>query len=136
MHRIALRHGQAITASQIEQIAAGAALDFEEGHWRDVERSRALLDRMIGERRRIYGVTTGYGPLAGTWVDAEASAQLQRGLVYHLSAGTGPLLSPQEVRAIMAARAATVARGHSAIRPDTARYIASSAALPGGRFHA
>lgn len=107
-----------ITLQQLEAVALGASLEFSPEHWQQVANCREFLEQLITEKRRIYGVTTGYGPLANTYVDTQASAQLQQGLVYHLTSGTGPLLSKAQTRAIMAARAATLARGHSAIRPQ------------------
>lgn len=81
-------------------------------------RARDLLDRLVGEERLIYGVTTGYGPLATEHVGPARSAELQRNLVYHLAAGAGPPLSAEHTRAVMAARAASLSRGHSALRPE------------------
>lgn len=123
MSAIHLDLDQALTPEQVERIAHGASLNLSDRHWQAVDACRDYLDQLIGERRRIYGVTTGYGPLANTYVDTAASAQLQRGLVYHLSSGTGPLYRPHEVRAIMAARAATVAQGHSGIRPQSLQLV-------------
>jgi len=103
----------------IEAIALGAPLELKPYHWQRVRRCHQFLNQLIDQRARIYGVTTGYGPLADTYVDPDASAELQRGLVYHLCAGTGPLLKPTQVRAIIAERVITLAQGHSAVHPDT-----------------
>ena len=73
------------------------------------------LRRMVEERRRIYGVTTGYGPLASHAVTPEHAEELQRNLIYHLASGVGAPLSERHVRATMAARAASLARGYSGI---------------------
>ncbi len=43
--------------------------------------AHALLQRMVHERRRIYGVTTGYGPLASHPVTPEHAEELQRNLL-------------------------------------------------------
>jgi len=80
-----------------------------------MQAAHALLARMVHERRRIYGVTTGYGPLASHPVTPEHAEELQRHLLYHLASGVGRPLSDAHVRATMAARAASLARGHSGI---------------------
>jgi tyrosine ammonia-lyase len=80
-----------------------------------MEASQALLTRMVEERRCIYGVTTGYGPLASHPVTPEHAALLQRHLVYHLCSGVGRPLSPVHTRAMLVARASTLARGHSGV---------------------
>lgn len=77
--------------------------------------SHAMLARMVEERRRIYGVTTGYGPLASHPVTPEHAELLQRNLVYHLCSGVGRPLSPIHTRAMMVARASSIARGYSGI---------------------
>ena len=123
MPRIQLQANTSLTLSELEAIALGAKLELSESHWQAVARCREFLDQLIAAKRRIYGVTTGYGPLANTYVDTEASAQLQQGLVHHLTSGTGPLLKKEQVRAIMAARAVTLARGHSAIRPEALQLL-------------
>lgn len=119
MKTIHLEHGHSLTLDQLEAVAHGARLELSQGHRDDVARCRDFLEQLIDERRRIYGVTTGYGPLANTYVDTTASAELQRGLVYHLSSGTGPQLQKHQVRAIMASRVAALAQGHSAVKPAT-----------------
>jgi tyrosine ammonia-lyase len=81
--------------------------------------SEALLRRFVDERRRIYGVTTGYGPQAGYHVAPEGADRLQRNLLYHLATGVGTPLSPQLTRAMMIARVANLARGHSGIGQPT-----------------
>ena len=77
--------------------------------------AHATLARMVEERRRIYGVTTGYGPLASHPVTPEHAELLQRHLVYHLCSGVGKPLSARHTRAMIAARAASLARGFSGI---------------------
>ena len=80
--------------------------------------SEAMLDRLVADRRAIYGVTTGYGPLADRQVDPAQGEQLQRKLVYHLASGVGAPLPPAAARAVMLARRMTLARGLSAVRPE------------------
>jgi tyrosine ammonia-lyase len=88
-----------------------------------VERSRGWLEAAVAEGQLIYGVTTGYGPLATRHICPEQSADLQRNLVYHLASGVGAPLSPRQTRAIMLARANSLAQGHSAIRLSSLRLL-------------
>lgn len=87
-------------------------------------RSEALIARAVDERRAIYGVTTGYGPLAGHQVDPAHGPALQRNLVYHLASGVGAPLAPAEARAVVVARLAALSRGLSAVRPDLLLWLA------------
>ncbi len=85
--------------------------------------SRARLDTLVAERCLIYGVTTGYGPLANRHIDPARSADLQRNLIYHLASGVGEPFSARQTRALMVARANSLAQGHSAIRLETLRLL-------------
>lgn len=91
-----------------------------------VERMQAsanLLDEFVSQRKLIYGVTTGFGPLAESYIDPDNAESLQRNLIYHLCAGVGPLYPREQVRAIMAARIATLSRGWSGIAPDVVHLL-------------
>ena len=94
----------AVTAAELEAVARGAA-EVTPGPdaraW--LKRSRDVLEACVASGARIYGVTTGDGPLATTHVGPELSRQLQTNLVYHLATGVGPLLSAPQARASTAA---------------------------------
>ncbi|MDA3951040.1 MAG: aromatic amino acid ammonia-lyase [Spirochaeta sp.] len=80
--------------------------------------SRNLLERMMRERRVIYGVTTGFGDSVDTAVDPEAAEQLQHNLVQYHRIGTGPRFSREETRAILLVRLNALVRGASAVRDE------------------
>ncbi|MEP6663301.1 MAG: aromatic amino acid ammonia-lyase, partial [Verrucomicrobiota bacterium] len=80
--------------------------------------SRELVEKLAAQPRAIYGINTGFGPLSGFRVSPEDLAQHQIHLLHHLSVGQGALFSPVETRAIMLARANTLARGFSGIREE------------------
>jgi tyrosine ammonia-lyase len=84
---------------------------------------RRLLEELTANRRLIYGVTTGFGPLATQHIDPELSPLLQRNLIYHLATGVGAPLSVEQSRGILAARLLSLSRGHSAIRVETFLFL-------------
>jgi tyrosine ammonia-lyase len=88
-----------------------------------MEESRRFLAQLIVDETLIYGITTGYGPLANQYIAPEQCRLLQQNLIFHLSAGVGPLLSPLHTRAVLLARLVSLSKGHSAIRPETAAYL-------------
>jgi tyrosine ammonia-lyase len=71
------------------------------------------LCRVIAERRHVYGLTTGFGPLADRLVDPEDGVTLQRNLVHHLATGLGPDFGWTQARAIVLARLMSIAQGVS-----------------------
>ena len=110
------------TLEQVEAVARGATdVAVDAGAMERAARSEALVARLVGERRAIYGVTTGYGPLADNHVDPRHGSLLQRKLVYHLATGVGAPLPPVEARAVVVSRLATLARGLSAVRSGCCR---------------
>ena len=70
--------------------------------------------------RAIYGVNTGFGPLATERVKPEDAGRLSRNLILNCCAGVGPPLAADVVRAMMVIRANTLARGNSGVRPEVA----------------
>jgi len=81
-----------------------------------VRRSRDFVESLLAGSGQIYGVTTGFGRLAEVVIPPDQREALQRNLVRSHSAGVGPPLAREEVRAIMILRANALARGHSGIR--------------------
>lgn len=65
----------------------------------------------------IYGVNTGFGPLATTVIAPEQAQTLSRNVVLSCAVGVGPPLSADLVRAMMLLRINTFAKGHSGVRP-------------------
>jgi tyrosine ammonia-lyase len=111
----AVELGGTVTPGDIARIARGAPAMVHAGARARMAAAEETLAGLVTERRRIYGVTTGYGPLACNHIPPELSDRLQRNLVYHLASGVGAPLPHSHVRAILATRAATLARGHSGI---------------------
>ncbi|MYL24449.1 aromatic amino acid lyase [Halomonas alkaliantarctica] len=105
-----------LTLEQLEAVALARGTATLSSHERDnVEKAHAFLLSRIEQRQRIYGVTTGYGPLASTYVAPEQSALLQRNLVYHLCSGVGEPLAIDQARALMTARLVSLCQGHSGV---------------------
>ncbi|MGW4825076.1 HAL/PAL/TAL family ammonia-lyase [Streptomyces sp. NPDC004227] len=74
----------------------------------------------------IYSVNTGFGSLAGrqAFATAEDAAELSRRLIVSNASGVGRYLDQEVVRAAMLIRAASLTRGHSAVRPELPETLA------------
>ena len=88
-----------------------------------MERSAAIVARLAASDTPAYGVTTGFGSLANTWIPGERRGELQRALVRSHAAGMGPPIEREVVRAMMLLRARTLAMGRSGARPAVAEAI-------------
>ena len=82
-----------------------------------MERSRARVQRAAGSREPVYGVSTGFGALAGTRVAPLRQPELQLALIRSHAAGVGAPVEEEVVRATMLLRARTLAMGLSGVRP-------------------
>ncbi|MFA9459491.1 HAL/PAL/TAL family ammonia-lyase [Thiohalorhabdus sp. Cl-TMA] len=114
-----LRPDSCPTPEDVERLARGEeglTLHAEARH--RVAESHRFVGRLQAENRRIYGLTTGFGPLADTRVAGHQDGRHQKNLIYHLATGTGPALAPPTARAVLATRILSLARGHSGIRPE------------------
>src|SRR5438067_9129906 len=82
-----------------------------------MERSRARVERAAASREPVYGVSTGFGALAGTRVAPLRQPELQLALIRSHAAGVGAPVDAEVVRATMLLRARTLAMGLSGVRP-------------------
>ena len=83
-----------------------------------VEASRStVVEALDRPGARIYGITTGYGALAGTRIEATDAARLSWILILKCATGTGPPLPEDWVRAMLLVRANSLALGASGVRP-------------------
>jgi histidine ammonia-lyase len=86
---------------------------------RAMARSRRVVEKAVRDRRKVYGVTTGFGNFSDVAVAPENLLALQKNLVRSHAAGVGQPLSDRAVRAMMVLRANALARGQSGIRVAT-----------------
>jgi len=102
-----------------------ARIELDPAALAGVAESRAIIDRLAGDPEPHYGISTGFGALATTFIDADRRAQLQVSLVRSHAAGTGPEVEREVVRALMALRLATLMTGRTGVRPETAKTYAA-----------
>jgi histidine ammonia-lyase len=82
--------------------------------------SAQVVERLAASDEPVYGVSTGFGSLAGTWIPPERREELQRSLIRSHAAGMGPPVEREVVRAMMFLRARSLAMGRSGARPVVA----------------
>lgn len=87
--------------------------------------SHAWVESAAAGDAPVYGINTGFGVLAERRIDPGEASRLSRNVIMKCCAGVGPPLDAEVVRAMMAIRADTLARGTSGVRPLLAEtYIA------------
>ncbi len=82
--------------------------------------ARARVDSIGASSTPVYGVSTGFGLLANTWIPADRRSELQHALIRSHAAGMGPPVETEVVRAMMLLRARSLCMGFSGSRPELA----------------
>lgn len=110
-------HGQPFTLEEIAKVAAGALHPLLSDSARiHIESARDVVDKLLREKRIVYGVNTGFGKLADVHIPSCELGQLQVNLVRSHASGLGSPLGEPETRALMLLRANVLATGHSGCR--------------------
>ncbi|HSS60139.1 MAG TPA: histidine ammonia-lyase [Candidatus Limnocylindrales bacterium] len=110
--------GAGLTEDQVVAVARrGEKVALAAAARTKMQRSRALVERVAASREPVYGVSTGFGALAGTRVAPLRQPELQIALVRSHAAGVGAPVDVEVVRATMLLRARTLAMGMSGVRP-------------------
>lgn len=113
-------NGKSLTLDKIEKfINENQQVTLSSEAKKRINRSRALVEKWIKERKVIYGVTTGFGEFANVKISEEDTEKLQRNLIISHSAGVGDNLPPLIVKIMMLLRVNALAGGHSGIRLST-----------------
>lgn len=117
----------------VHEAVAEQPLCIDPAAWSAIEASAAAVQQAALGDAPVYGVNTGFGKLASTRIGAEDLAALQRNLIRSHSVGVGAPMAPPVVRLILALKAASLARGHSGVRPvviDTLLAVFNAGLVP------
>lgn len=87
---------------------------------RRLSAQRAAIEEMVLSGIPVYGVSTGFGSLATTFVAPDQRRALQRALIRSHAAGVGPEVEVEVVRAMMVSRLTTLCSGVTGVQPSTA----------------
>ena len=79
-----------------------------------VNDSYSFLDS-FSKNKVIYGINTGFGPMAQYKIEENDQIQLQYNLIRSHSSGLGPFLAPEYAKAAMIARLNTLSLGYSGV---------------------
>ncbi|MFM8267833.1 MAG: histidine ammonia-lyase [Ilumatobacteraceae bacterium] len=112
------RHGDGVSVADVVAVARfGATVELGSQARADMLASAALVDGYVAGDTPVYGVTTGFGSLAGTVIPPARTAELQLALVRSHATGMGDPVEPEVVRALVMLRARSLAMAYSGVRP-------------------
>ena len=92
-------------------------IDISPEKMQRVRRSYEFLND-FADKKLIYGINTGFGPMAQYRIDKNDLKQVQINLIRSHCTGTGDILSPKEVRGVMTVRLNTFVQGYSGVHTD------------------
>lgn len=90
-----------------------------------MDAAAAVVEKAVEDNQTIYGVTTGFGGMAGVPVDRQQAAASQNNLLSFLATGAGEPIDRRHVRSAMLLRANVLARGVSGVRGEVVERLLS-----------
>ena len=103
----------------------GEQVEITEAALEAMRKSRARVEELAKAPEPVYGISTGFGALAASHIAPERRSELQHALIRSHSAGIGPPVAEEVVRAMMLLRLRTLAMGVSGTRPLVAEALAA-----------
>jgi histidine ammonia-lyase len=103
----------------------GASVELDPDALEGVAASRAIVEGLAADPEPHYGISTGFGALATTFIAEDRRAQLQASLVRSHAAGSGAEVEREVVRALMLLRLSTLMTGRTGVRRETAETYAA-----------
>ena len=112
-----------LTYKQVEDIVFhGKEFTVDPAAMEQVERCYQFL-KEFHKDKVIYGINTGFGPMAQWRVDEQYLKDLQYNIIRSHSTGAGKPLGDASVKAAMVARVGTFLQGKSGIHPDVIKLL-------------
>ncbi|MGF6821765.1 histidine ammonia-lyase [Microbacterium sp. ZKA21] len=102
----------------------GVQVELDSAALDRIAESRGIVDALAADPHPHYGVSTGFGALATTFIAADRRRQLQASLIRSHAAGTGAEVEREVVRGLQLLRLQTLASGRTGVRPVVAETYA------------
>jgi histidine ammonia-lyase len=113
-----------ITAADVRVVARdGAPVTLSPTALEAMAASRAIVETIERDQRPVYGVSTGFGALANTFIAPQRRVELQHALIRSHAAGVGDPMPAEVVRAMMLLRVRSLAMARSGVRPLVAQAL-------------
>ncbi len=102
----------------------GESVALDQGSLNRVEESFRFLGSFSSDKI-IYGINTGFGPMAQNLIPGEKLIELQYNIIRSHASGMGGYANETECRAILLARLNCMMLGYSGVHPDLVQLMAS-----------
>lgn len=108
-----------LTPHDIMAVARGAKLELSDAAWSRLKYARAIVDGLVAQGIRGYGINTGVGALCDVIISPKEQSKLSHNLLFSHACGVGDPLEREAVRAIMATQINNFALGKAGVDPET-----------------
>jgi len=116
--------GRTLTIEEVVRVARfGAGASLSPKALPRIIESRRVVEEVVADEKKSYGIRTGFGQLADIKIPKRDIKRLQVNLLRSHACGAGEPLEVEEVRAMMLARANSLANGYSGVRPEVVRML-------------
>ncbi len=113
-----LRSEAHLTIEQVKAIVLrDETIELSKNSLKKVQKSFDFL-LQFSKDKIIYGINTGFGPMAQYQVDTDRQKELQYNLIRSHAAGAGEKIPDSYVKAVMLSRLNSIAKGNSGIHPS------------------
>jgi histidine ammonia-lyase len=102
-----------------------ARIELDQTALDGVAATRRVIDGLAADAEAHYGISTGFGALATTFIDPDRRTQLQRSLIRSHAAGSGAEVEQEVIRALMLLRLSTLMTGRTGVRVETVKAYAA-----------
>jgi histidine ammonia-lyase len=117
MHEVVMGSGPLSIDDVVSVARHGAVITLDPTALVGIAESRAIIDSLASDPNPHYGISTGFGALATTFIERDRRAQLQVSLVRSHAAGMGAEVEREVIRSLMVLRLSTLMTGRTGIRP-------------------
>lgn len=107
----------------VDAARKGLPVELSKGASKRILESRRTVEEWLGEGRKVYGITTGFGALADVAIPLDQARALQKNVLLSHAAGVGEPLPPEVVRAAMLLRVQDAALGRSGLSLEVVQRI-------------
>lgn len=91
-------------------------LDLDSASWKRVEKSESIIQNIVKNHEKVYGITTGFGYFSDVLISNQEILELQKKIIRSHSTGVGSPIRLERVREILVLRINVIAKGHSGLR--------------------
>lgn len=110
--------GQDLTLDQMKKVLYRKEMvGASEKSLEAVQKSREAVERIVSERRVVYGINTGFGKFSDVLINPEDVGELQLNLIRSHACGIGEPFPEKVSKAMVLLRANALLKGYSGVRP-------------------